>query len=104
MLHPYEKAVSFCVSSRRNVCVKTKWQRRFFTAMMLGTLPACGSAAPRPQEPFMDSPVVQPDTVKRVSPHVWMIPAFPNIGIVVGDGATLVVDTALGERNGVLIS
>jgi glyoxylase-like metal-dependent hydrolase (beta-lactamase superfamily II) len=39
------------------------------------------------------------DTVK-VSEHVWAIMGFPNIGIVVGSDATLVVDTGLGPRNG----
>ena len=39
------------------------------------------------------------DTV-RVSEHVWAIMGFPNIGIVVGRDATLVVDTGLGPRNG----
>jgi glyoxylase-like metal-dependent hydrolase (beta-lactamase superfamily II) len=39
------------------------------------------------------------DTV-RVSDHVWAIMGFPNIGIVVGRDATLVVDTGLGPRNG----
>lgn len=36
----------------------------------------------------------------RVSDHVWAIMGFPNIGIVVGRDATLVVDTGLGPRNG----
>ncbi|HEV8038931.1 MAG TPA: MBL fold metallo-hydrolase [Bryobacteraceae bacterium] len=39
------------------------------------------------------------DTV-RVSDHVWAIMGFPNIGIVVGRDATLVVNTGLGPRNG----
>jgi len=36
----------------------------------------------------------------RVSDHVYVIIGFPNIAIVVGDRATLVVDTGLGPRNG----
>jgi glyoxylase-like metal-dependent hydrolase (beta-lactamase superfamily II) len=36
----------------------------------------------------------------RVSDHVYAIMGFPNIAIVVGDRATLVVDTGLGPRNG----
>jgi glyoxylase-like metal-dependent hydrolase (beta-lactamase superfamily II) len=36
----------------------------------------------------------------RVSDHVWAIIGFPNIGIVVGANATMVVDTGLGPRNG----
>jgi glyoxylase-like metal-dependent hydrolase (beta-lactamase superfamily II) len=38
----------------------------------------------------------------RVSDHVYEITGFPNIGIVVGDRATLVVDTGLGPRNGAI--
>jgi glyoxylase-like metal-dependent hydrolase (beta-lactamase superfamily II) len=36
----------------------------------------------------------------RVSDHVYAIMGFPNIAIVVGSRATLVVDTGLGPRNG----
>jgi len=43
------------------------------------------------------------DTVK-VSEHVWAIMGFPNIGIVVGRDATLVVDTGLGPRNGATVA
>ena len=36
----------------------------------------------------------------RVSEHVYAIVGFPNIAIVTGNNATLVVDTGLGPRNG----
>src|SRR5579864_1948016 len=36
----------------------------------------------------------------RVSDHVYAIVGFPNIAIVTGSSATLVVDTGLGPRNG----
>ena len=36
----------------------------------------------------------------RVSDHVWAIVGWPNIAIVVGNRATLVVDTGLGPRHG----
>lgn len=36
----------------------------------------------------------------KISDHVWNIPGFPNIGVVVGNNATLVVDTGLGPKNG----
>jgi glyoxylase-like metal-dependent hydrolase (beta-lactamase superfamily II) len=45
------------------------------------------------------SPILTENTVK-VSEHVWAIMGFPNIGIIVGREATLVVDTGLGPRNG----
>jgi len=40
----------------------------------------------------------------KVSDHVWTIIGFPNIGIVVGRNATLVVDTGLGPRNGAAVA
>ncbi len=43
-------------------------------------------------------------SVSKVSEHVWTIIGFPNIGIVVGDRATLVVDTGLGPRNGAAVA
>jgi glyoxylase-like metal-dependent hydrolase (beta-lactamase superfamily II) len=46
-----------------------------------------------------NQPVLGEDTVK-VSDHVWAIMGWPNIAIVVGSRAVLVVDTGLGPRNG----
>ncbi len=43
------------------------------------------------------------NSVTRVSEHVYAIIGFPNIGIIVGDRATLVVDTGLGPRNGAIV-
>ncbi len=48
-------------------------------------------------------PILGEDTVK-VSDHVWAIMGWPNIGIVVGANATLVVDTGLGPRNGATVA
>src|SRR6266851_5465371 len=39
----------------------------------------------------------------RVSEHVYAIVGFPNVAIVVGSRATLVVDTGLGPRNGATV-
>jgi glyoxylase-like metal-dependent hydrolase (beta-lactamase superfamily II) len=50
-----------------------------------------------------NQPVLGEDTVK-VSDHVWAIMGWPNIAIVVGNRATLVVDTGLGPRNGATIA
>jgi glyoxylase-like metal-dependent hydrolase (beta-lactamase superfamily II) len=47
-------------------------------------------------------PLVQ-ENATRVSDHVYAIVGFPNIGIVVGNRAVLVVDTGLGPRNGATI-
>jgi glyoxylase-like metal-dependent hydrolase (beta-lactamase superfamily II) len=42
------------------------------------------------------------DVTTNVSQHIWMTPGFPNVIYVVGDRATLVVDTGLGNKNGEL--
>jgi glyoxylase-like metal-dependent hydrolase (beta-lactamase superfamily II) len=46
---------------------------------------------------------VPENAVTRVSEHVYAIVGFPNIAIVVGKRATLVVDTGMGQRNGAVI-
>jgi glyoxylase-like metal-dependent hydrolase (beta-lactamase superfamily II) len=50
-----------------------------------------------------ESMMLPENSVTRVSEHVYAIVGFPNIGIVVGDRATLVVDTGLGARNGAIV-
>jgi glyoxylase-like metal-dependent hydrolase (beta-lactamase superfamily II) len=64
--------------------------------LLLGALAAAVLAA-------QNQPVLGEDTVK-VSDHVWAIMGWPNIAIVVGNRATLVVDTGLGPRNGATIA
>ncbi|WP_394836435.1 MBL fold metallo-hydrolase [Pendulispora rubella] len=59
-------------------------------------------ASDMPAPPFRDE-LLSEKTVK-VSEHVWAIIGFPNIGIVVGENATLVVDTGLGRRNGATVA
>jgi glyoxylase-like metal-dependent hydrolase (beta-lactamase superfamily II) len=51
----------------------------------------------------VQDPVVSENAVK-VSDHVWAIMGWPNVGIVVGADATLVVDTGLGPRNGATVA
>ena len=53
--------------------------------------------------PGANTPLLGENTVK-VSDHVWAIMGFPNIAIVVGAHATLVVDTGLGPRNGAIVA
>jgi glyoxylase-like metal-dependent hydrolase (beta-lactamase superfamily II) len=47
------------------------------------------------------SPIL-PEKTTPVSAHVQVIRGFPNIAIVIGDQATLVVDTGLGPSNGAI--
>ena len=50
-----------------------------------------------------NQPVLGEEAVK-VSDNVWAIMGFPNVAIVVGNRATLVVDTGLGPANGATIA
>jgi glyoxylase-like metal-dependent hydrolase (beta-lactamase superfamily II) len=50
-------------------------------------------------------PLVKENATVKLSDHVYAIPddsvpLVPNVGIIVGEKATLVVDTGLGPRNG----
>ena len=51
----------------------------------------------------MSQPMLGEDTTK-ISDHVWAIMGFPNIAIIVGSHATLVVDTGMGPKNGATIA
>jgi glyoxylase-like metal-dependent hydrolase (beta-lactamase superfamily II) len=44
------------------------------------------------------------ETATKISDHVWAIMGFPNVAIVIGERATLVVDTGLGPRNGATVA
>ena len=53
-------------------------------------------------------PLIKENTTVKIAPHVWAIPdanvgLVPNVGIVVGSRATMVVDTGLGPRNGATV-
>jgi glyoxylase-like metal-dependent hydrolase (beta-lactamase superfamily II) len=66
---------------------------------------ASSTRAATAQAPAAPPPLVKENATVKLSDHVWAIPDFnvglvPNVGIVVGSKATLVVDTGLGPRNG----
>jgi glyoxylase-like metal-dependent hydrolase (beta-lactamase superfamily II) len=63
------------------------------------------SAAQMPQslQEQMRHPVLTENTT-RISEHVRAILGFPNVAIIVGERATLVVDTGLGPRNGATVA
>jgi len=48
--------------------------------------------------------IVLGEDAVRISSHVWAIMGFPNVAIIVGNRATLVVDTGLGPANGATIA
>jgi glyoxylase-like metal-dependent hydrolase (beta-lactamase superfamily II) len=60
-------------------------------------------AAARPATP--PASLVRAGVTEKLTDHVWAIPdgsapAVPNVGLVVGSKAVLVVDTGMGKRNG----
>ena len=66
---------------------------------LVSRMPAAQAPAPIPV------PLIKENATVRISEHVYVIPdgsvpAVPNVGIVVGSRATLVVDAGLGQRNG----
>ncbi len=67
---------------------------------LLLALSASGQA---PHVPYSDKPILS-ETTTQVSEHVWEITGFPNIAIVVGSRATLVVDTGMGPKNGATVA
>jgi glyoxylase-like metal-dependent hydrolase (beta-lactamase superfamily II) len=61
--------------------------------------------APMGHNQSQPPPLVQENKTIKVSDHVYVIPdgrvnLVPNIGIIVGNRATLVVDAGMGPRNG----
>src|SRR6266566_4126419 len=63
------------------------------TLLTLAALAATSALAQMSQPMVSENPT-------RISDHVWAIMGFPNIAIVVGSHATLVVDSGLGPKNG----
>src|SRR5688572_4901504 len=64
-----------------------------------------GNAVAQPSAP---APMIKRDTAQKVSDHVYVIlddnvGMVPNVGIVVGERATLIVDTRLGPENGAIV-
>jgi glyoxylase-like metal-dependent hydrolase (beta-lactamase superfamily II) len=54
------------------------------------------------------APLIKSNATRKISDHVYVIlddnvSFVPNVGLVVGERATLIVDTGLGERNGEVV-
>ncbi len=86
--------------------------RAIFVAALLAAVPAldasAASAASYPisfaPQPINTNPVLPANEAEQVSAHVYVIKGFPNVGIIVGQKATLVVDTGMGPRNGAVVA
>jgi glyoxylase-like metal-dependent hydrolase (beta-lactamase superfamily II) len=64
---------------------------------------ACAIFLPALAHAQLKQPLLSEDNLKKVTDHVYVIEGFPNVAIVVGSRATLVVDTGLGEKNGATV-
>jgi glyoxylase-like metal-dependent hydrolase (beta-lactamase superfamily II) len=67
-------------------------------ALLVLTAPAAFGQAEHMGEPVLG------ETTTKLSDHVWEITGFPNVAIVIGSRATLVVDTGLGPKNGATVA
>jgi glyoxylase-like metal-dependent hydrolase (beta-lactamase superfamily II) len=78
-------------------------------SMLLSVLSlATFSSATFAQQPANAGPMVREGATIKLSDHVFVIPdgsvpGVPNVGIIVGKRATLVVDTGLGRANGATV-
>jgi glyoxylase-like metal-dependent hydrolase (beta-lactamase superfamily II) len=77
---------------------------RTFAGAVAALLLTAGTAAQNAAQ----EPLIKQDAARKVSEHVYVIlddnvGFVPNVGLVVGDDATLIVDTGLGERNGAVV-
>jgi glyoxylase-like metal-dependent hydrolase (beta-lactamase superfamily II) len=86
----------------------TRLNRNFALAVMF--LATCcwlslGAAPASAQRTYDRPPIVKEGTTVKISPHVYVIPdenarGIPNVGIIVGSRATLVVDPGMGIKSG----
>jgi len=78
--------------------------RRLWPAVGVALLATTAAAQP----PTTGDALIKRDSRTKLSEHVYVIldedRAFiPNVGIVVGSKATLIIDTGLGDRNGQIV-
>src|SRR5580704_15408153 len=73
-------------------CIRPVQPMKYLFALCLGASLALAQIPTTQQVPE--------NSTTRVSDHVYAIIGFPNIAIVTGTRATLVVDTGMGPRNG----
>jgi glyoxylase-like metal-dependent hydrolase (beta-lactamase superfamily II) len=73
---------------------------------VVSVLAQSGAGAQTPQAPA--DPLVRENATEKLSAHAYVIPdnnvpLVPNVGIIVGNRGTLVIDTGLGPRNGEMV-
>ena len=83
------------------LCAMQTWITRLAWTVVAAVVGGASLAAQAPVE--FPPPLISGKAV-RLSAHAWVIPdpeviLVPNVGIVVGRKATLVIDTGMGNRN-----
>lgn len=78
--------------------------RALRSSLALVAVLAIATAAAAQTAPPAD-PLIKESVTSKVAPHTYVIPdgnvgLVPNVGIIVGTRATLVIDPGLGKRNG----
>lgn len=79
------------------------------TRIALGTVALCCAAlAALAQPPANVKPFIKQDARVQLAAHSYVIlddnvSFVPNVGLVVGERATLVIDTGLGDKNGAIV-
>jgi len=82
--------------------------KRCVMLALVAALVATAHARALAQTPPPADPLVRENATQKLSAHAYVIPdnnvpLVPNVGIVVGDRGTLVIDTGLGPRNGEVV-
>lgn len=79
------------------------WRQMAFLALLTGAVFTASPASA--QRPYTDLPIVREGKTIQISTNVYVIPdenrrGVPNVGIIVGSRATLVVDPGMGLKSG----
>lgn len=101
-----DRLVGVCTATTVNgrfQSAESRW--RAMASLALLAVFAISAAPVCAQRAYTDLPVVKEGKTVRISPNVYVIPdenrrGVPNVGIVVGSRATLVIDPGMGVKSG----
>lgn len=86
----------------------TRHAHRLHQAASAVAMLTCMALAALAQPPAGPPPMIKQDAAIKVADHSYVIldddvGFVPNVGIVIGERATLIVDTGAGDRNGAIV-